>query len=125
MNDQVSTESAAIWLNRFAPPAGTGAFTIDSVSILWPQNTGGSLVGKDINLVAYYDADADGDPSNAVRLGADDILTIDSLDTFIDYAVNLAARDQQEGDRGTGHLLRTTGGTVLLCSYRRASATAR
>ena len=35
----------------------------------------------------------------------------------IDYAVNLAARDQQEGERGTGHLLRTTGGTVLLCSY--------
>ena len=90
LNDQASTESAGIWLNRFAPPAGTGAFTIDSVSIMWPQNTGGSLVGKDINLVAYYDADADGDPSNAVRLGADDILTIDSLDTFIDYAVNFA-----------------------------------
>jgi predicted RND superfamily exporter protein len=35
----------------------------------------------------------------------------------IDYAVNLAARDQQEGERGTGHLLRTTGGTVLLCSF--------
>lgn len=35
----------------------------------------------------------------------------------IDYAVNLAARDQQEGSRGTGHLLRTTGGAVLLCSY--------
>jgi predicted RND superfamily exporter protein len=35
----------------------------------------------------------------------------------IDYAVNLAARDQQEGHRGTAYLLRTTGGTVLLCSY--------
>jgi predicted RND superfamily exporter protein len=35
----------------------------------------------------------------------------------IDYAVNLAARDQQEGERGPGHLLRTTGGTVLMCSY--------
>ena len=38
----------------------------------------------------------------------------------IDYAVNLAARDRQEGDRGIGHLLRTTGGAVLLCSYTTA-----
>ncbi len=35
----------------------------------------------------------------------------------IDYAVNLAVRDRQEGDRGLRHLLATTGGTVLLCSY--------
>jgi uncharacterized protein len=35
----------------------------------------------------------------------------------IDYAVNLAARDREEGDRGPRHLLETTGGTVLLCSY--------
>jgi len=90
LNDQVSTESAGVWLNRFAPPAGTGAFTINSISILWPQNDNGTLVGKTIDLVAYYDADADGDPSNAVRLGGDDAVTIDSLDAFIDYAVNFA-----------------------------------
>jgi len=88
LNDQTSTEYAAAWLNRFSPPAGTGAFTIDSISILWPQNTSGTLVGKQVDLVAYYDADADGDPSNAVRLGDDDFVTIDSLDTFVDYAVN-------------------------------------
>ncbi len=35
----------------------------------------------------------------------------------IDYAVNLAARDRQEGDRGPRYLLATTGGAVLLCSY--------
>lgn len=35
----------------------------------------------------------------------------------IDYAVNLAARDRQDGSLGAKHLLRTTGGTVLLCSY--------
>ena len=35
----------------------------------------------------------------------------------IDYAVNLAARDRQDGALGGKHLLRTTGGTVLLCSY--------
>jgi len=35
----------------------------------------------------------------------------------IDYAVNLAARDRQEGDKGPRHLVRTTGATVLLCSY--------
>jgi len=38
----------------------------------------------------------------------------------IDYAVNLAARDRQDGHRGPHHLLRTTGGSVLLCSYTTA-----
>ncbi len=40
----------------------------------------------------------------------------------IDYAVNLAVRDRQEGERGVRHLLATTGGTVLLCSYTTAVA---
>lgn len=35
----------------------------------------------------------------------------------IEYAVNLSARDREEGDRGPRHLLATTGGAVLLCSY--------
>jgi predicted RND superfamily exporter protein len=35
----------------------------------------------------------------------------------IDYAVNLAARDRLDGDRGPSYLLKTTGATVLLCSY--------
>ena len=87
-NDQASTESAAIWLNRFTPPAGTGAFTIDSISILWPQNANGTLVGLAANLLAYYDADGDGDPANAVRIGADNPITIASLDGFVDYTVN-------------------------------------
>lgn len=90
INDQVSTESAAIWLNRFTPPSGTGAFTINTISIEWPDNPNGSLVGKAINLVAYYDADGDGDPSNAVRLGGDTPITIASLDAFLDYTVNFS-----------------------------------
>jgi predicted RND superfamily exporter protein len=35
----------------------------------------------------------------------------------IEYAVNLCARDREDGDRGPRHLLSTTGGAVLLCSY--------
>jgi predicted RND superfamily exporter protein len=35
----------------------------------------------------------------------------------IDYAVNIAARDRQDGQKGPQHLLRTIGGTVLLCSF--------
>jgi predicted RND superfamily exporter protein len=35
----------------------------------------------------------------------------------IDYAVNITARDRQDGQRGPLHLLRTIGGTVLLCSF--------
>ena len=35
----------------------------------------------------------------------------------IDYAVNIAAREQQDGDLGPHALLSTTGGAVLLCSF--------
>ncbi|MBA3540149.1 MAG: MMPL family transporter, partial [Deltaproteobacteria bacterium] len=36
----------------------------------------------------------------------------------IDYSVNLVARDREDGGRrGPRHLLATTGGAVLLCSY--------
>jgi hypothetical protein len=36
----------------------------------------------------------------------------------IDYAVNIAARDRQDGAaRGPRHVLATTGGAVLLCSF--------
>ena len=81
-------EAAAIWLNAFAPAPGTGAFTLDTISIAWPTSASGSLVGRQVNLLAYYDADADGDPLNAVRLGGDHLVTIDALDAFVDYPVN-------------------------------------
>lgn len=81
-------EADAIWLNAFAPAPGTGAFTLDTISIAWPANPNGSLVGRQVNLIAYYDADADGNPLNAVRLGADHFVTIDTLDAFVDYPVN-------------------------------------
>jgi hypothetical protein len=90
LNDQASTEFAAVWLNRFTPPGGTGAFTIDSISIVWPDNSNGSLIGKEVNLVAYYDADGDGDPSNAVRLGGDTLVTIPGLNAFDQYATSFA-----------------------------------
>jgi len=38
----------------------------------------------------------------------------------IDYAVNLAVRDRQDGSRGPAHLLATTGSAVLMCSYTTA-----
>jgi len=89
-------EAAAIYLNRFAAPSGTGAFTIDTVSIQWPQNADGSLVGRQVNLLAYYDADRDGDPINAVRLGGDQFVTIGALDQFVDYPASF--RVPGEGD---------------------------
>ncbi|ANB19032.1 FG-GAP repeat protein [Dokdonella koreensis] len=89
-------EAAAIYLNRFAAPPGTGAFTIDTVSIQWPQNADGSLVGRQVNLLAYYDADRDGDPINAVRLGGDQFVTIGALDQFVDYPASF--RVPGEGD---------------------------
>lgn len=76
---------AGIWLNRFSL---IEAQTIDSVSVMWPKQAVGNpagLLGLPVNLVAYYDADADGDPTNAVRLGTDRIVTIDAVDRFQTY----------------------------------------
>jgi hypothetical protein len=83
-------EFPAVWINRFAIPDGVGAFTVDSVSVEWPtpQALQGSPIGLQANIVAYYDADGDGDPTNAVRLGADTLVTIGSTGAFETYPVN-------------------------------------
>jgi hypothetical protein len=82
-----TTENSAVWVNRYT---ATGALTVDSVSIMWPQDNAGTLVGKQVNIVAYYDADGDGDPTNAVRLGTDNLQTIASLDAFLTYTTNFS-----------------------------------
>jgi hypothetical protein len=84
-NQDNDTESAAVWINRFAV---NGALTIDSISILWPVQDVDTLAGRQANLVAYYDADADGDPGNAVRLGTDTLVTIAGEDAFETYATS-------------------------------------
>jgi hypothetical protein len=91
LNNQTS-QFAAVWINRFAPPPGTGAYTIDSISIDWPNaaTAAGDLSGKSIDLVAYYDADADGNPSNAVRLGSDDVIMIGGPDVFENYSTDFS-----------------------------------
>jgi len=83
------TESGVVWLNRFT---ASDAQTIDSISIYWPNaaQAGGSLQGLQANLVVYYDADGDGDPSNAVRIGSDDLVTITTLGDFETYPTNFA-----------------------------------
>jgi hypothetical protein len=77
-------EVGAVFLNRFS---ASEALTIDSVSIYWPGQTlaQGDLTGLTANLVAYYDADADGDPTNAVRIGGDHLVTIEQTDAFQSY----------------------------------------
>jgi hypothetical protein len=79
-----TTQFPAIWINRYS---ATGALTIDSISIDWPNSgtAAGDVTGKSINLVAYYDADADADPTNAVRLGTDTMITIGGPDVFETY----------------------------------------
>ncbi len=84
-----TTQFPALFINRYQ---ATGALTIDSIAIEWPDATtaGGDLTGESINLVAYYDADGDGDPTNAVRLGTDTLITIGSLDAFETYPTNFS-----------------------------------
>jgi hypothetical protein len=84
-----ATESGAVWINRFN---ATAALTVDSISIFWGDTTlaGGDLTGLQANLVVYYDADADGDASNAVRLGTDDLVTITTTGDFQTYTTNFS-----------------------------------
>jgi hypothetical protein len=84
-----ATEKEAVYIDRFT---ATGALTIDSVSVLW-RTTGtgvGLFIGKQPNIVVYYDAGATGDPGNAVRIGSDTLVTIAAENVFETYAVNFA-----------------------------------
>lgn len=83
-------EHAGIYLNRFAAPTGTGAFTINALTIAFPANVpaGWTMAGEQVNLVAYYDADADGNPRNATRLGSDHFVTIAQADAFLTFPVD-------------------------------------
>ena len=82
-------EQAAVWLNRFH---ATDALVIHTISIGWPpiDLAGGDLVGLQANLVVYYDADADGDPTNAVRVGVDDLVTIAATGDFQTYPTDFS-----------------------------------
>lgn len=73
----------AVWLNRFVV---SQPVTVDSISIFW-SDAGGLVLGMEPLLVAYYDADADGDPANAQRLGSDVVVSIDQLNQFQTYPV--------------------------------------
>ncbi|HEY6942950.1 hypothetical protein, partial [Dokdonella sp.] len=79
-----SGEQGAVYLNRYVASA---AMTIHSIGVYWPSGDG-DLSGLQANLVAYYDADGDGDPRNAVRLGVDTLVSIGSTGTFETYAVD-------------------------------------
>lgn len=80
---------AVLWLNRFAV---LEAQTINSILVIFPRQMqqGGTIVGKAINLVAYYDADADGNPGNAVRLGGDHPVTVGAEDRLETYPTSFA-----------------------------------
>src|SRR5438445_881642 len=66
-----NTEAAAIWLNRFTPPAGAYPIHLSSISIYWPsQGTNDpTFLTETARLLVYFDADGDGNPSNAVLVG--------------------------------------------------------
>ena len=85
----VFTEQAAVWINRFH---ASDALTIQSISVFWPEPamSGGDPLGLQANLVVYYDADADGDPTNAVRVGADDLVPISVTGDFQTYPTSFS-----------------------------------
>jgi len=86
---QPFTEQAAVWMNRFH---ASDALTVHSIAVFWPEPSmaGGDLLGLQANLVAYYDADGDGDPRNAVRLGTDRTVTITATGDFVAYPVDFS-----------------------------------
>ncbi len=87
-----NTETAALWLNRFTPPANAYPIAINGIQIMWPDQsgTGDNLPGKTARLVVYQDTDGDGNPSNATLLGQANVI-IANTEVFENYSVNIAA----------------------------------
>jgi hypothetical protein len=81
-----ATEQAAVYLNRFS---ATDALVIHEISVYWPVGDG-DLSGLQANLVVYYDADGDGDPSNAVRVGTDLLVPISITGNFETYQTDFS-----------------------------------
>lgn len=79
-----STENAGIWLNRFTPPLANYPLTLNTISVLWPPNGGGTLVGRTARLLVYQETNGTGDPSNATLKAQQfvSITTIDQLETY-------------------------------------------
>ena len=81
-----ATEQAAVYLNRFS---ASDALVIHEVSVYWPVGDG-DLSGLQANLVVYYDADGDGDPTNAVRVGTDPLVPISITGNFETYQTDFS-----------------------------------
>jgi hypothetical protein len=79
----------AIWINRFSPAPSDFPIQLQQISIMWPNNA--ALVGKNVALLVYRDADANGDPSNATKVAQINGQTISVADgvTFQNFPVNV------------------------------------
>jgi hypothetical protein len=79
----------AIWINRSSPPAASFPMNLTNISIKWPNSA--ALVGKTIALLVYLDADADGNPANAVKVAQvnGQTITVANGTTFQDFPVNV------------------------------------
>ncbi|HEX5123376.1 MAG TPA: hypothetical protein VFV97_09010, partial [Rhodanobacteraceae bacterium] len=81
-----ATEQGAVYLNRFS---ANDALVIHEISVYWPVGDG-DLTGLMANLVVYYDADGDGDPTNAVRVGTDMLVPISVTGNFQTYQTDFS-----------------------------------
>lgn len=93
-----SRSFGAVYLNQFS---ATESLTIDSISVYWPAaavngEPTGMATGLPVKLAVFYDPASTGNPANAVRVTADEIVTIDTLDAFQTYP--LRARIPAAGD---------------------------
>ena len=62
---------------------------IHEISVYWPVGDG-DLTGLQANLVVYYDADGDGDPTNAVRIGTDMLVPVAVTGNFETYQTDFS-----------------------------------
>lgn len=115
----------AVFINRFTVPPGSDGLVIDSIAVAWPDpgTANGDLVGKRVNLVAYYDANGEGDVWGAVRLGGDHFVEIGATGVFERYPVNFSVPG--DGDVFIGYSdVFASGGTspILMTSGMDADA---
>ncbi|MBN8727281.1 MAG: S8 family serine peptidase [Xanthomonadales bacterium] len=81
-------EYASLWLNRFSPDASDFPLLLENVEVMWPSNNTGSITGKQVTILVYFDADGDGDPSNAELLTSVSGVA-GGIDTFQSFPVEV------------------------------------
>jgi hypothetical protein len=90
-NSTYNVSAAAIWLNRFVVPADVPyPLTLTGIQVAYPGPEAGNFVGRQVQMLVYFDADSNDDPSNALLIHQSiQTITVANWDTFQTFPINV------------------------------------